>query len=145
LQTDEIIAKLSLKCDETLIFDMLQQLITNLKIKILSLNIIKKLSLKMSKLMKLSKNYSFKKSKSNEIFSFKFPFIDNRYQKMTRRVGDSPSRRVNDSPTQRVDDSPTRGVAERKNKHQNVFSHTMVVFSPLKFMKKDDFLSKNVR
>ncbi len=99
---------------------MLQQLITNrqiLKIKILSLNIIKKLPLKTSKLMKLSKNYSFKKSKSNEIFSFKFPFIDNRYQKMTLRVGDSPSQRVNDSPTQRVD-SPTRGVAERKNARQ---------------------------
>jgi hypothetical protein len=74
--------------------------------------------------MKLSKKYSFKKSKSNEIFSFKFPFFDNRYQNMTRRVGDSPSRRVSDSPTQRVDDSPTRGVAERKNKHRNsLFAH----------------------
>jgi hypothetical protein len=107
---------------------MLQQLITNLKIKILSLNIIKKLSLKMSKLMKLSKNYSFKKSKSNEIFSFKFPFIDNRYQKMTRRVGDS---RVGESTTPQLSELTTPQLGEllrEKKSIEIVFSHTMVVF-----------------
>jgi hypothetical protein len=36
-----------------------------------------KLSLKMSKSMKLLKNYSLKKSKSDEIISFTFPIIDN--------------------------------------------------------------------
>ncbi len=48
---------------------MLQQIM-------LSLNIIEKFSFKTSKAMKLSKSYSFKNSKSNEIISFTFPFID---------------------------------------------------------------------
>jgi hypothetical protein len=47
--------------------------------------------------MKLSKIYSLKKSKSDEMISFKFPFIDNRYQKTTRRVDDSLTQRLLDS------------------------------------------------
>ncbi len=79
--------------------------------------------------------YLLKKSESDEIISFKFPFIDNRYLKRLsesttpwlgksttpRRLLDSASRWlpdsvsrqppwVDNSPTRWVDDSPTRGV-----------------------------------
>jgi hypothetical protein len=53
-----------------------------------------KLSLKTSKAMKLSESYLFKKSKSDVIISFTFPFIDIRNQKTTPRLGDSPTREV---------------------------------------------------
>jgi hypothetical protein len=42
----------------------------------MSLKIIEKLLLKTSKAMKLSKYFSLKKSKSDEIISFTFTFID---------------------------------------------------------------------
>jgi hypothetical protein len=58
----------------------------------MSLNIIEKLSLKTSKAMKLSKSYFFNKSKSDEIISFTFPFIDIRNRKTTPQLGDSPTR-----------------------------------------------------
>ncbi len=54
--------------------------------------------------------YSWKKSKSDEIISFKFPFIDNRYLKTTQQVDDSSTRRVNDSSTRRVNESSTSRV-----------------------------------
>jgi hypothetical protein len=44
--------------------------------------------------MKLSKIYSLKKSKSEEIISSKFSFINIRYRKTTHWVDDSPTQRV---------------------------------------------------
>jgi hypothetical protein len=92
--------------------------------------------------MKLSKIYSLKKSKSDEIISFKFPFIDIRYQK---RLPDSASRQLPDSAsrwiaTPRLGDSGSRW--EKKDSIEIVFSHTKVVFSPPKFAKKDDFFAQ---
>ncbi len=82
--------------------------------------------------MKLSKIYLLKKFKSDEIISFKFPFINNRYHKMTRRVANSPTRRVGES-------------LREKDSIKIVFSHTEVVISPPKFAKKYHFLPNNVR
>ncbi len=59
-----------------------------------SLNIIEKLSLKTSKAMKLSKIYSLKKSKSDEIISFTFPIINILNQKTTPRLGELASQRI---------------------------------------------------
>jgi hypothetical protein len=47
--------------------------------------------------MKLSKNYSLKKSKSNEIISFTFPIIDIRNKKTTRRFGEPATPRLAES------------------------------------------------
>ena len=58
--------------------------------------------------MKLSKIYLFKKSKSDEIISFTFPFIDAHLK-----------------------------IPRGKRQHQIVFSHTKFVFNPPKSAKKD--------
>ncbi len=93
--------------------------------------------------MKLSKIYSLKKSKCNEIISFKFPFIDNRYQKTTRRVSESTTPPLGKSETPRLAESGSRW--EKKDSIKIFFPHTKVVFYPPKFAKKDNFLPKNIR
>jgi hypothetical protein len=61
--------------------------------------------------MKLSKSYSFNKSKSDEIISFTFPFIGIRNRKTTPQLGDSPTRRVGET-------------LREKRQHQNhIFAH----------------------
>jgi hypothetical protein len=47
--------------------------------------------------MKLSKCYSFKKSKSDEIISYTFPFIDIRNRKTTPQLGESATLRLGES------------------------------------------------
>jgi hypothetical protein len=85
--------------------------------------------------MKVSKCYSLKKSKSNEIISFTFPFIDIRNRKMTPCLGESATPRLGDSPTRRVVELASRW--EKKDSIKIVFSHTKVIFSPPKSAKKD--------
>jgi len=70
-QTDEIITKLSLKR-----FVLIKKRYYWRIVRYISINIIEKLSIKTSKAMKLSKIYLLKKSKSDEIIYFTFPFID---------------------------------------------------------------------
>ncbi len=70
--------------------------------------------------MKLSKSYSLKKSKSDEIISFTFPIIDICNRKMTpdvasRRLPDSASPQLLYSVSRGVDDSPIWRVSEYDN------------------------------
>jgi hypothetical protein len=83
-----------------------------------------KLSLKTSKAMKLSKSNSFKKSKSYEIISFTFPFINIRNQKTTPRLGDSPTQRVGES------------LREKRQHRNRLFAHEGCLF-PSEICEKD--------
>ncbi len=83
-----------------------------------------KLSLKTSKAMKLSKSNLFKKSKSYEIISFTFPFINIRNQKTTPRLGDSPTRRVGES------------LREKRQHRNRLFAHEGRLF-PSEICEKD--------
>jgi hypothetical protein len=85
MQTNEIIAKLSLKK------------FVLIKKRNVNFSYAATLSLKTSKSMKLLKNYSLNKSKNDEIISFTFPIIDNRNRKTTPRLGGSPTRQVSES------------------------------------------------
>jgi hypothetical protein len=87
--------------------------------------------------MKLSKIYSLKKSKSNEIISFKFPFINNRYRKTTRRVDHSLTRRLPDLATPRLGES----LREKKQHRNRLFAHEGCL-SPSEISKKRFFAQK---
>ncbi len=79
-----------------------------------------KIIIKNVKSDEMTKSYSFKKSKSDEIISFTFPFIDIGNRKTTPplrelatpRLGNSQTRRVGNSQTLRLLDSATPRILQ---------------------------------
>jgi hypothetical protein len=62
--------------------------------------------------MKLSKSYSLKKSKSDEIISFTYIIIDIRNQKMTPWLDESATPRLVESATPQLSESATPLLGE---------------------------------